>query len=187
MSSREEKMKSVIDEEERKRLISEIARIKDVLDSFKYGLNFEEFADEIFKTIDRQTRVIRQLDERMREVIERMESLEAQLKEGIRVRVSGLATSAEAGETGEVEFVVEEEKEEESESEIRDMSREELEREAAELEVKIAKLFEKENEYTEMELNDPAGAEEYAQKAAAARRMRAEAEARLKEIREQLE
>ncbi|TFH03925.1 MAG: hypothetical protein E4H14_15790, partial [Candidatus Thorarchaeota archaeon] len=71
-----EDSKSIVNEEERKRLVTEIGKIKDVLDSFKYGLNFEDFADELFKTIDRQTIVIKQLDEKMVTIIERMNALE---------------------------------------------------------------------------------------------------------------
>ena len=48
MSDPPDIIKSVVTEDERKRLISEIARIKETLDSFKYGLNFESFADELF-------------------------------------------------------------------------------------------------------------------------------------------
>ncbi|MHA1770704.1 MAG: hypothetical protein ACTSYL_02860 [Candidatus Thorarchaeota archaeon] len=177
--------KSIIDEKERKRLITEIGRIKDILDSFKYGLNFEDFADEIFKTIDRQTLAIKKLDEKMQTIVERVERLEAQLKEGIRVSVSGLGTSPEG--TTESTVIIEEEPMETHEDKLARMTREELEREAGELELKIAKYFEKENEYSEMVLNDPAGAEEYEQKAGAARRMRLEAEARLREIKDQLE
>ena len=87
-----EKM-SFIDEEERKRLIMEIARIKEVLDSFKYGLNFEDFADELFKTIDRQTIAIKHLDEKMTSILERIEKLETKFKEGVKVIVSGMADS----------------------------------------------------------------------------------------------
>ncbi|MGV9103192.1 MAG: hypothetical protein ACOC3C_03640, partial [Candidatus Thorarchaeota archaeon] len=82
-------MKSVIDEEERKRLIEEIGRMKDTLDSFKYGLNFEDFADQIFKTVNRQTAAINTLDRRMNEILARMERLEERFDEGIRVTVSG--------------------------------------------------------------------------------------------------
>ncbi|MCF2136760.1 MAG: hypothetical protein K9W43_05895 [Candidatus Thorarchaeota archaeon] len=178
--------KSIIDEKERKRLITEIGQIKDVLDSFKYGLNFEDFADELFKTIDRQTLAIKKLDEKMNTIIERMERLEAQLKEGIRVSVSGLGASAE-GATESTVIIEEETEEAPLEDELAKMTREELEREASELDIKIAKYFEKENEYSEMVLNDPASAEEYEQKAEAARRMRLEAEARLREIKDQLE
>ncbi len=185
MSTREDK--SIVDEEERKRLISEIGRIKDVLDSFKYGLNFEDFADEIFKTIDRQTLAIKKLDERMQDIVGRMERLENQLKEGIRVNVSGLGAVPE-GSAESSTVIIEEPKEEAPPvDELAEMTREELEREASELEVKIAKFFEKENEYSEMVLNDPASADEYEQKAEAARKMRLEAEERLREIREQLE
>ena len=73
--SPENKSKSVINEAERKRLVEEISRIKEVLDSFKYGLNFEDFADELFKTMDRQTIAIKNLDEKMAGIVSRMERL----------------------------------------------------------------------------------------------------------------
>jgi hypothetical protein len=66
-------------------------------------------------------------------------------------------------------------------------SREELEKEAAGIEAKIAKLFEKENELLEMALNDPAGADEYDGRAKVAIEMRSELEMTLKKIKEQLE
>ncbi len=184
--SEDSKRKAIVDEEERRRLIEEIGRIKDVLDSFKYGLNFEEFAEELFGTIDRQTLAIKRLDEKMNQILERMAQLESQLKEGIRVSVSGMASS-DSG-SGERTVMIEEPKEEvPQEDEAAKKTREELEQEARDLELRIAKFFEKENEYLEMVLNDPAGAEEYEQKASAAKRMRMEAEDRLKEIKKQLE
>ncbi len=186
MSDARDKMKSVIDEEERKRLISEISRIKDILDSFKYGLNFEDFAEELFKTIDRQTRVIKKLDETMRDIIDRLERLEAEFKEGIKVFVT---TRTDSGEGAVEEVVIGEKREQEETAEeaAARKTREELTAEAAELKARIAKLFEKENEYLEMVLNDPAGAEEHERKAEAARKMRREAEERLAEIESQLE
>ncbi len=190
MSDLSDITKSVLDEEERKRLIKEIAHLKDVLDSFKYGLNFEEFADAIFKTIDRQTISIKSLDEKMAGIIERMDRLETRLEEGIVVRVSSITgDSAEALEGGS-EVVIEKQPEpEESVSEdeaAAEANRESLEKEAAELEAKIARLFEKENELLEMVHNDPAGAEEYEDKARVAREMRTELEGRLEEIKTRL-
>ncbi|MGY5852315.1 MAG: hypothetical protein RTU92_01970 [Candidatus Thorarchaeota archaeon] len=190
MSDLSDITKSVLDEEERKRLIKEIAHLKDVLDSFKYGLNFEEFADAIFKTIDRQTISIKSLDEKMAGIIERMDRLETRLEEGIVVRVSSITgDSAEALEGGS-EVVIEKPPEpEESVSEdeaAAEANRESLEKEAAELEAKIARLFEKENELLEMVHNDPAGAEEYDDKARVAREMRTELEGRLEEIKTRL-
>ncbi|MCK5303008.1 MAG: hypothetical protein KAJ96_07700, partial [Candidatus Thorarchaeota archaeon] len=89
--SPEKESKSIINEAERKRLVEEIGRMKDVLDSFKYGLNFEHFADALFKTVDRQTIAIKNLDAKMADIVSRMERLEDSLHEGIKVRVSGLS------------------------------------------------------------------------------------------------
>ena len=182
--------KGIIGPEERKRLIKEIGQIKDVLDSFKYGLNFEEFADEVFNTVNRLTVEMKKLNDRMDHIVERMENLEAQLKEGIKVRVSGFAgKSSETLEAGH-EVVLEEPppKEEEVSEEVlaEKASKEELEKQAADLQTKIARLFEKENELLEMTLNDPAGAEEYNEKARVVKDKRAELEEQLKKIEEQL-
>ena len=68
MSDPSETGEKLFDEKERKRLVDELIRIKDVLDSFKYGLEFEKFADALFKTIDRQTITIKRLDDRMAEI-----------------------------------------------------------------------------------------------------------------------
>ncbi|MHA1926985.1 MAG: hypothetical protein ACTSV2_00240 [Candidatus Thorarchaeota archaeon] len=179
--------KTVVNEEERKRLINEITRIKEVLDSFKYGLNFEKFADEIFKTIDRQTISTKNLESKMDDIIHRMERLESAIDEGIKVRVSGLK-DAELGETDGI--VIEKSDvstEDEVPNQVTDESKDELEREAEELQKKIAVLFEKENELLEMGLNDPAGAEEYDEKAAVAREMRNKHKKRLAEIKAELE
>ncbi|TFF93122.1 hypothetical protein EU546_06635, partial [Candidatus Thorarchaeota archaeon] len=167
MDDSERSTREIVDEKERKRLISEIGRIKEVLDSFKYGLNFEDFADEVFKTVNRQTIVMKRLESTMLQIIERMEALEAKLDEGIEVRVSSVS--------GEVDFeaasekVVREEPSRVDEStgpvEESVRNREQLEREASELEMKIGRLFEKENELLEMGLNDPASADEYEEKA----------------------
>jgi Rad3-related DNA helicase len=186
--SPENKSKSIINEAERKRLVEEIGRIKDVLDSFKYGLNFEDFADELFKTVNRQTITIKNLDAKMSDIVSRMERLEERLNEGIKVRVSGLSgeLTGDLAEGKEVIIegpLVEEPPEEDLAAKA---SREELETEAANIETKIAKLFEKENELLEMALNDPAGADEYDGRAKVAIEMRGELEASLKKIKEQL-
>ena len=179
--------KTVVNEEERKRLINEITRIKEVLDSFKYGLNFEEFADEIFKTINRQTVITKSLESKMDDIIQRMERLEATLEDGIKVRLSGLLGS---GKEATEEIIIEKSEtpsEDVSPKELeQQLSKKELEKEADDLSNKIAKLFEKENELLEMGLNDPAGADEYEEKAAVAKTMRTEHEARLEEIKEKL-
>jgi len=99
--------KSIVNEDERKRLISEIARMKEILDSFKYGLNFEDFADELFKTIDRQTIAIKHLDEKMTSIIERLETLEKHFKDGIKIMVSGI-TKSDSSLSGDHEVVLEE-------------------------------------------------------------------------------
>ena len=188
MSGLSETTRKIVSEEERKRLIQEIGKIKDVLDSFKYGLNFEEFADEIFKTIDRQTIAIKSFGEQMAAIRERMERLESQLKEGIIVKVSSL-TGAASGELAEGQQIVIEEplvEEPVQEDVAAGKERTELEKEAAELRGKIARLFEKENELMEMVLNDPASADEYEEKARVAREMRVDLEERLKRIEEEL-
>ena len=182
--------KGIIGPEERKRLIKEIGQIKEVLDSFKYGLNFEEFADEVFNTVNRLTVEMKKVNDRMDNIVKRMENLEAQLKEGIKVRVSGFADEAtEVLEAGR-EVVIEEpppKEEQISEEDLAEKaSKEELEKQAAELRTKIARLFEKENELLEMTLNDPAGAEEYNEKACVVKDKRAELEDQLKKIEEQL-
>ena len=187
--SPEKKSKSTNNEAERKRLVEEIGRIKEVLDSFKYGLNFEEFADELFKTMDRQTIAIKNLDEKMAGIASRMERLEERLNEGIKVRVSGLSGET-AGTLAEGKEVIIEGPPVEKPSEAdlaAKASREDLEKEAADIEAKIAKLFEKENELLEMALNDPAGADEYDGRAKVAIEMRGEFEVALKKIKEQLE
>ena len=182
--------KGIIGSEERKRLIKEIGQIKDVLDSFKYGLNFEEFADEVFNTVNRLTVEMKKLNDRMDNIVERMENLEEQLKEGIKVRVSGFAgKSSEALEAGH-EVVLEETPSKDEEILEEDLaeraSKEELEKQATDLRTKIARLFEKENELLEMTLNDPAGADEYNEKARVVKDKRAELEEALKKIEDQL-
>jgi hypothetical protein len=183
--------KGIIGPEERKRLIKEIGQIKDVLDSFKYGLNFEEFADSLFNTINRLTIEMKKLNERMDDIVGRMERLEEQLKEGIKVRVSGLSeTASETLKAGQEVVIDEPQPPEEtlSEEELAETaSHQELEKQAAEIRTKIARIFEKENELLEMTLNDPAGADEYNERARVAKEMRAELEAQLKKIEEQLQ
>jgi uncharacterized protein YhaN len=181
-----EKTKSVVNEEERKRLINEIAKMKEILDSFKYGLNFEDFADELFKTIDRQTVAIKQLDDKMTAILERMTKLEERFKEGVKVTVSGIAGS-EPTASGIHEVLLEEEivrpEPPPSEEELASAAAlDELKQEAEELKVKIARLFEKENEYEEMALTDPASADEYDEKVRVAREMRKELEVQLGRI-----
>ncbi|MFO7837023.1 MAG: hypothetical protein R6V83_10220 [Candidatus Thorarchaeota archaeon] len=182
------KMKSVIDEEERKRLIEEIGRMKDTLDSFKYGLNFEDFADQIFKTVNRQTAAINTLDRRMNEILTRMERLEERFDEGIRVTVSGVSED-EIGDTGgrpevKVEKTMTTTSQEEPEIEGSDA---ELKQKAKKIETKINRLFERENALSEMAMNDPAGAEEYEKKARVARQMRQDLEEKLDVIKQKLE
>jgi len=181
--------KNIINEAERKRLVEEIGRIKEVLDSFKYGLNFEDFADELFKTMDRQTIAIKNLDAKMVHIVSRMERLEDRLNEGIKVRVSGLTGEASGNLAEGKEVIIEGPPvEEPSEEDIAaKVSQEEIEKEAADIEAKIAKLFEKENELLEMALNDPAGANEYDGRAKVAIEMREELEVTLKKLKEQLE
>ncbi len=179
MSGPSEKTKSIVDEEERKRLISEIAKIQDVLNSFKYGLNFEAFADALFRTIDRQTMAINKLEARMNEIVEQMNRLEKRFNEGVKVVV---ASAAGEGTTIQpTELVISEEKTDEEEPEA-PADVEAIRKEIADLEIKIAKLFEKENELSEMAMNDPAGADEYEEKARVAREMRIEMEAKKKEL-----
>lgn len=186
MSDPSEITKSIISEEERKRLISEIGNIKNILDSFKYGLNFEDFADALFKTIDRQTLAINKLEAMMREILERMERLEKRFNEGIQVTVSG-AVSAE-GAIAPTEIVIGSEAEEKAEEEpVTPPDTEAIKKELEEIKIKIAKLFEKENELTEMAMNDPAAADEYEEKARVAREMRVELEAREKELKDKLQ
>ncbi len=186
--SPENKSKSVINEAERKRLVEEIGRIKEVLDSFKYGLNFEEFADALFKTMDRQTIAIKNLDEKMAGIVSRMERLEERLNEGIKVRVSGLSGETTGNLAEGKEVIIEGPPvEKPSEADLAaKASREDLEKEATVIEAKIAKLFEKENELLEMALNDPAGADEYDGRAKVAIEMRGALEVSLKKIKEQL-
>ena len=190
MSDPSETGEKLFDEKERKRLVDELTRIKDVLDSFKYGLEFEAFADALFKTIDRQTIAIKKLDDRMAEIQERMKTLEERLNEGIRVRVSGLSSDTADALTSGQEVIIEEPEvpvEVPSDEELADRAnREELKIEKKELESKIAKLFEKENEFEEMAMNDPAGADEYHEKSRVARSMRTNLEVQLKMIREKL-
>lgn len=189
MSDPPDIIKSVVTEDERKRLISEIARIKETLDSFKYGLNFESFADELFKTVDRQTLAIKKLDEKMNDIVERMQRLEQRFTEGIKVAVSS-AIGSEAGTESEAGQVIIEEfstKKEEPALELNsEESREALEKEVEEIKIKMARLFEKENELEEMAMNDPAGAEEYKEKAGTARDMRKGLEDQLKELESRL-
>ena len=190
MSDNSDFTKSVVTEEERKRLIGEIARIKEILDSFKYGLNFEDFADELFKTVDRQTLAIKKLDETMTDIVEKMERLEQRFNEGIKVAVSG-AVGSDPGQTSESGEVILDDlstkKEEPVAEPIRDETREVLEKEIEEMKIKIGRLFEKENELEEMAMNDPAGAEEYEEKAGTAREMRKGLEAQLKELEDRLQ
>ncbi|TFG31937.1 hypothetical protein EU528_04845 [Candidatus Thorarchaeota archaeon] len=185
-----EDKKRIVNEEERKRLVSEIGRIKDVLDSFKYGLNFEDFADELFKTIDRQTIAIKQLDEKMVTILQRMDVLEQRFKEGVKVVVSGVA-GAEPSASGTHEVMLEEDIEKPapplSEEEIASAtSLEEMKVEADELKVKIARLYEKENEYAEMAMTDPASADDYDEKVRVAREKRMELESQLSTIKEKI-
>jgi hypothetical protein len=70
---------------------------------------------------------------------------------------------------------------------VPDASREELEKEIEEMKIKIARLFEKENELEEMAMNDPADAEEYEGKARTAREMRSSLEVQLKELEKRLQ
>ena len=187
--SPENKSKSVINEAERKRLVEEIGRIKEVLDSFKYGLNFEDFADALFKTMDRQTIAIKNLDEKMAGIVSRMDRLEERLNEGIKVRVSGLSGEMTGNLVEGKEVIIEGPPvEKSSDADLAaKASREELEKESADIESKIAKLFEKENELLEMSLNDPAGADEYDGRAKVAIEMRGKLEVFLKKVKEQLE
>lgn len=181
-----EQTKSIIDEEERKRLINEIARMKEILDSFKYGLNFEDYAEELFKTIDRQTIAIKHLDERMVTITERLEKLEERFKEGIKVIVSGMVDS-NIRTSGYQEVILAEElvktepplTEEELASAA---SFGELKQESEAIKIKIARLFEKENEYEEMALTDPASADEYEEKVKVTREKRMELEKQLATI-----
>ncbi|MBD3407394.1 MAG: hypothetical protein GF411_14855 [Candidatus Lokiarchaeota archaeon] len=173
--------KSVISEEERTRLMNEIDRIKKQLDSFKYGLEFEKFAEEIFKTINRQTVAIKKLQETMDTITTRLESLEKRFNEGIKVHVAGMDES----EIGESQIILEDSSDNESTTETDTSaaeSKEELEKIAAEIRLKIARLFEKESEFEEMAMTDPASAEEYYEKAEVAGQMREKLESRLKEV-----
>jgi hypothetical protein len=190
VSEMSEETKSIVNEEERKRLISEIGRIKDVLDSFKYGLNFEDFADELFKTIDRQTIAIKQLDDKMSTILERMNALEQRFKEGVRVVVSGVS-SGESSTLDTHEVMLEEDIEKPapplSEEEMASAaSLEEMKAEIEELKVKIARLFEKENEYAEMAMTDPASADDYDEKVRVARVKRTELEQTLEKLMEKI-
>ena len=174
----------IVDPEERKKLIQDIANIKDVLDSFKYGLNFEDFADALFGSIDRQTIAVKHLSEQMSNILERMEKLETRLDEGIKVRVKGLS-SEHLDSTEEV--VIEHPPEQVDHVQEEDLaSKAELRSELTDLEAKIGRLFEKENEFTEMALNDPASSDEYEEKARVAQDMRVSLEDRLREIRKLL-
>jgi uncharacterized coiled-coil DUF342 family protein len=180
--------KSVVTEEERKRLISEIARIKEILDSFKYGLNFENFADELFKTVDRQTLAIKKLDEHMTDIVERMNRLEKRFNEGIKVAISGTVDSdSNLGGEGS-QFILDDlsTKKETIDEPILDENREAIEKEIGELTIKIARLLEKENELEEMTMNDPDGAEEYEEKASTVRDMRRGLEEKLKDMKTRL-
>jgi len=185
-----EEQKSIVNEEERKRLVTEIGKIKDVLDSFKYGLNFEDFADELFKTIDRQTIAIKNLDDKMVTILDRMESLEKQFKDGVKVVVSGVAgTEPSASGTHEVmleEEIVKPEPPLSEEEKASAESLEEMKQEAAGLKIKIARLFEKENEYEEMAMTDPASADDYDEKVRVAREKRTELEKQLSSVKEKI-
>ncbi len=186
MSEHSDESKSIVNEEERRRLITEIGKMKETLDSFKYGLNFEDFANELFKTIDRQTVTIKRFESKMDDIVSRMEKLEKELEQGISVRLRSYKESAE--DTSDDEVIIEREETPSEDIEpSHDASKDELLREADEIRTKIARLFEKENELAEMELNDPAGADEYADKARVASEMRKEFEIQLKEIQEKIE
>ncbi|MEM2141897.1 MAG: hypothetical protein QXQ81_01395 [Candidatus Thorarchaeota archaeon] len=174
----------LVDEKERRRLIQEITHIKDVLDSFKYGLNFEEFADEIFATIDRQTVSIKSLQSSLDAIIARMNHIESRLD----------AISRKLGETGipttSAEQIPQESPRSESDAssvtadshEPVSVDRATLMSQAEDIRAKIARLFEKENELMEMQLNDPASAEDYSKRAKVARQMREELEQQLAQI-----
>ncbi|MHA1769293.1 MAG: hypothetical protein ACTSV3_05515 [Candidatus Thorarchaeota archaeon] len=181
-----EKRESIINEEERKRLVTEIGKIKDVLDSFKYGLNFEDFADSLFSTVDRQTIAVKQLDEKMTELITRMTRLEERLNEGIKVTVSGVASS-DMSDSGATEVTLIEEPEPEVHHPAEGIPREKVESQIADLKIKIARLFEKENELAEMSMNDPAGADEYDEKAAVVKDKRVALEEQLESLEKMLE
>jgi len=185
-----ENPKSIVNEEERKRLVLEIGKIEDVLDIFKYGLNFEDFAEELFKTIDRQTIATKQLDDKMSTILERMEKLEQRFKEGVKVIVSGVA-GAEPSTSGSHEVMLEEEIEKPtpplSEDELASAaSLEEMKEEAKEIKVKIARLFEKINEYEEMAMTDPASADDYNEKLQVAQEKRIELEEQLSKLTEKI-
>jgi len=190
MSDSGDTAKRLIDEKERDRLIQEISKIKETLDSFKYGLTFEDFAEEMFKIIDRQTLAVRKLESKMTDIIDRMERLEKRLNEGIKIRMAGGAQET-VGSSAVGSGVQIEERElpakpiSEKESATK-AAREFLVKEVEELKAKIARLFEKENDLLEMALNDPAGAEEYDQKAKVVRDMRKGLETRLKTVEDQL-
>lgn len=181
-----ENPKSIMNEEERKRLVIEIGKIKDVLDSFKYGLNFEDFADELFKTIDRQTIAIKQLDDKMFTILERMGNLEQRLKDGIKVVVSGVAGS-ESSTSGTHEVMLEDEIEKpepplSEEEQVSAASLAEMKQEVVEIKQKIARLFEKENEYEEMAMTDPASSDDYDDKVQVTRQKRTELEEQLAKL-----
>ena len=111
------------------------------------------------------------------------------MNEGIKVRVSGLSREMTGNLAEGKEVIIEGPPVEiPSESDLAaKVSREELEKEAADIEAKIAKLFEKENELLEMALNDPSGANEYDNRAKVAIEMRGKLEVSLKKVKEQLE
>lgn len=185
-----ENPKSIVNEEERKRLVIEIGKIKDVLDSFKYGLNFEDFAEELFKTIDRQTIATKQLDDKMSTILERMEKLEQRFKEGVKVTVSGIA-GGEHTTSGTHEVMLEEEIEKpepplSDEEQASAASLEEMKEEAKDIKVKIARLFEKINEYEEMTMTDPASADDYHEKVQVAQEKRSELEKQLSKLTEKI-
>ncbi|TFG13245.1 hypothetical protein EU537_07110 [Candidatus Thorarchaeota archaeon] len=183
MSDEHSKMKSLVSEEERKKLVREISSIKDILDSFKYGLNFEQFADELFRTVENQTIVMKRLESKMHQIEDRMNTLEATLKEGIKVRLT--SENGDLKKLESSEFIIGEDNQSEElieEQELQDADRSEIQRQSKQISTKIAMLFEKENELLEMALNDPAGADEYEKKAAVAREMRQELETKLENI-----
>ena len=144
----------------------------------------------MFKIIDRQTLAVKKLESKMTDIGERMERLEKRLNEGIKIRMAGggpdsVGSSAVGSgvQIEELELPAKPISEKESAAKA---AREALAKEAEELKAKMARLSEKENELLEMAMNDPAGAEEYDQKAKVVRNMRKGLETRLKTVEDQL-